>query len=139
MKPKKYKLIILQIIAIILVNYLIVIDSGFIYKTHWKPTYIFALAFFHIGTFCSLYASMRCKELTTQKREVIYNYNAFVYLSFLALLFWHNCHVATDNLVFNYSLGLPILFMAVILLYDTYISFKVYQLSKNIIIEKIIE
>lgn len=139
MKPKKYKLIILQIIAIALVNYLIVFDSGFIYKTHWKPTYIFALAFFHIGTFCSLYASIRCKELTSEKREVIFNYNAFLYLSFLGLLFWHNCQVATDNLALNYGLGLTVLFMAIILLYDTYISFKAYQLSKNIIIEKIIK
>jgi hypothetical protein len=54
MKKQKVKFIITQLLFILIINYLILIDSGFIFKTHWRPTFIFALTYYHVGTFITL-------------------------------------------------------------------------------------
>ena len=127
MKTKKIKFISEQILFILLFNYLIVIDSGFIYKTHWLPTFVFALLFFHAGTFATLYATITSKAFSKEKEQLLFNFNLFIYLSFIGLLLYYNCQVATNNLVINYCLGLYMLVNAIIFLFETYSSYKKYS------------
>ncbi|MCF8423842.1 MAG: hypothetical protein K9H41_05825 [Bacteroidia bacterium] len=129
MKRKKAFFIIEQIVIILLINYLILIESGFIYKTHWLSTFAFAIIFFHLGTFMSLYATITAKIFTKEKEQFIFNFNFFVYLSFLGLILYHNCHVATNDLVINYCFGLYMLANAIIFLFETYFSYKKYTAS----------
>jgi hypothetical protein len=129
MKRKKAFFIIEQIVIILLINYLILIESGFIYKTHWLSTFAFAIIFFHLGTFMSLYATITAKIFTKEKEQFIFNFNFFVYLSFLGLILYHNCHVATNDLVINYCCCLYMLANAIIFLFETYFSYKKYTAS----------
>jgi hypothetical protein len=129
MKRKKTSLIIEQILIILLINYLILIESGFIYKTHWLPTFAFAIVFFHLGTFTSLYATITAKTFTKEKEQFIFNFNFFVYLSFLGLILYHNCNVATNDLVINFCFGLYMLANSIIFLFETYFSYKKYTAS----------
>jgi hypothetical protein len=71
MKTKKTQSIIFQILIILSINYLILIAEGFIFKTQWKPNFIFALAFFHFGTFSSLYATFISKILLKEKIVIL--------------------------------------------------------------------
>ena len=129
MKRKKAFFIIEQILIILITNYLILIESGFIYKTHWLSTFAFAIVFFHLGTFMSLYATITAKTLTKEKEQFIFNFNFFVYISFLGLLLYHNCHVATNDLVINYFFCLYMLAISIIFLFEMYSSYKKYTAS----------
>jgi hypothetical protein len=129
MKTKKTQSIIFQVLIILCINYLILIDEGFIFKTQWKPTFIFALAFFHLGTFSSLYATFISKILSKEKEAFIFNFNMFFYLSFVGLLLYNNCQVQTHNLMGNYSIGLLMLFISIIFLFETVDSYKKYNSS----------
>jgi hypothetical protein len=134
MKNKKTKFIIEQIIVIVLLNYSFLIVDGFIYKTHWLPTFAFAVLFFNAGTFTTLYATIRSKLLTKEKAQLLFDLNIFIYLSFIGLLIYHDCHVATNNMIFNYWLGIYILINVIIFLFESYSSYKNYKasLSTNI-------
>ena len=129
MKKQKVKFIIAQLLFILIINYLILIDSGFIFKTHWKPTFIFALTYYHLGTFITLYATLISKNLSKEKEDFLFNFNMFFYTSFIGLLLYHNCQIESNNLVTNYSYGLFILFISVILLSETFSSYKKYNMS----------
>ena len=129
MKTKKTQSIIFQILIILSINYLILIVEGFIFKTHWAPNFIFTLAFFHFGTFSSLYATLISIILSKEKEEFIFNFNMFFYISFVGLLFYHNCLIQTDTLMVNYIIGLFMLFMSIIFLFETVNSYKKYNSS----------
>lgn len=122
----KTKFIIEQILFILLINYLILIDSGFIYKTHWLPTFAFAMVFFHAGTFLSLYATITSKVFTKEKEQLLFSFNFFIYLIFIGLLLYHNCQVKTNELMLNYGLGLYMLINAIIFLFEIKASYKKY-------------
>lgn len=130
MKTKKIKSIIGQILIIVFINYLILFDEGFIYKDHWKGTFIFALAFFHAGTFSILYSTFKTIDLTKEKEQFLLDLYPLIYIGFLALLFYHNCQVSSKNLLLNYLLGLFTLMIGVILLCEDYQSFKNYLSNK---------
>ena len=129
MKRKKASFIIEQIVIILLINYFFLIESGFIYKTHWLPTFAFAILFFHLGTFMSLYATITSKTFTKEKEQFIFYFNFFVYMSFLGLILYHNCNVSTNDLVINYCYGLYMLANSIIFLFETYSSYKKYTAS----------
>ncbi len=129
MKTQKTKFIILQVLAILTINYLILIDEGFIFKTHWKPTFIFALTFFHLGVFSSLYATIISKSISSEKENFLFNFNMFFYLSFVGLLLYHNCQVQSNNLISYYGIGLFMLFNSIVVLFETFESYKKYKLS----------
>jgi hypothetical protein len=97
MKRKKAFFILEQILLILFINCLFLIEDDFIYKTHWLPSFAFAIVFFHLGTFMSLYATITSKTFTKEKEQVIFNFNFFIYLSFIGLLLYHNCLVATNT------------------------------------------
>jgi hypothetical protein len=132
MKHKKTFFILEQIIMIAITNYIILFESNFIYKTHWKPTFAFALAFYHIGTFMSLYFTFKIKEFTNEKENVLFTYNMFFLLGFTTLLVYHNLHMVTDNLITTYTIGLTFLMLSIILLFETYNSYYKYKSSINI-------
>ena len=129
MKRKKASFIIEQIVIILLINYFFLIESGFIYKTHWLPTFAFAILFFHLGTFMSLYATITSKTFTKEKEQFIFYFNFFVYMSFLGLILYHNCNVSTNDLVINYCYELYMLANSIIFLFETYSSYKKYTAS----------
>lgn len=126
MKHKKAFFILEQILLMFAINYLFLFEDGFIYKTHWLPSFAFAIVFFHLGTFMSLYATITSKTFTKEKEQLIFNFNFFIYLSFIGLLLYHNCQVATNNLAINYYFGLYMLANAIIFLFETHSSYKKY-------------
>lgn len=127
MNLKKYTFIFEQIIFILLVNYLILIQEQFIFKTHWLPTFAFALLFFHVGTFSTLYVTITSKEWSREKEELLFDCNIFIYLTFVGLLLYHNCHVKTSNLPMYYAMGIYILINAILFLFETLKSYKKYR------------
>ncbi len=129
MKKQKVKFIITQLLFILIINYLILIDSGFIFKTHWRPTFIFALTYYHIGTFIILYATFISKPLLKEKEDFLFTFNMFFSTSFIGLLLYHNCQVEPNDLVTNYTFGLFILFISITLLFETVASYKTYKFS----------
>lgn len=132
MKTKKVKFIIAQILFILLINYLILIDEGFIYKTHWLPTFAFAILFFHVGAFSTIYLAITSKLFTNEKEQFLFDFSAFIYLTFIGLLLYHNCQVKTSDLLINYCLGLYILMNAVYFLFETHNSYKKYRTTLSI-------
>ncbi len=129
MKRKKVSFIIEQVLFILFINCLFLIEDDFIYKTHWLPSFAFATVFFHLGTFMSLYVTITSKTFTKEKEQVIFNFNFFIYLSFIGLLLYHNCLVATNTLAINYFFGLYMLANSIIFLFETFSSYKKYTAS----------
>lgn len=129
MKRKKAFFILEQILFIIAINYLFLVEDGFIYKTHWLPSFVFAMVFFHLGTFMSLYATITSTVLTKENKQLIHDFNFFVYISFIGLLCFHNCLVNSGNLILNYCLGTYLLMNSIIFLFETYSSYKKYTAS----------
>ena len=129
MKKQKVKFIIAQLLFILIINYLILIDSGFIFKTHWRPTFIFALTYYHVGTFITLYATFISKTLSKEKEDFLFTFNMFFYTSFIGLCLYHNCQVEPNDLVTNYTFGLIALFISITLLFETIASYKSYNVS----------
>lgn len=127
MKTKKYRFIIEQVLFILFINYLVLFYEGFIYKTHWKSTFIFAMAFFHMGTFGSLYATIISKPLSSEKKEVLFNFNFFIYTGFISLMIYHNCQITSNNLASQYCFGLYMLIFVVAFLVETYRAYKKYK------------
>ena len=129
MKTKKIRFIFEQILIILFVNYVIVFETDLINKTQWLPSFAFSLAFFHAGTFASLYTTITSKEFTIEKYNLILDFNLVIYLSYLGLLFYHNCQVKTDSLVMNYCFGLYMLINITIFIFETHSSYKKHKAS----------
>jgi hypothetical protein len=129
MKTKQITFLIEQVLIILVVCFLLLIQEGFIYKASWKSTFIFSLAFFHIGTFASLYLTFVSKTWTPKKEGVFQNFNFFVYLGFISLCLYHNCLIQTDHLPFHYFFGLFTLSFSIVFLFETYFSYIKYKTS----------
>ena len=132
MKTRKIKFMIEQVFFILLMNYLFVIKSGFIYKSYWLPTFAIATLFFHTGTFVTLYTTIVSKTLTKEKERLLFNFNILIYSSYLGLLFLHNCQVESGSLILNYCFGLYMLINVTVILFETYSSYIKYISTKII-------
>jgi hypothetical protein len=129
MKRKKASYIIEQIVIILLINYFFLIETGFIYKTHWLPTFAFAMVFFHAGTFLSLFVTIKSNVFTIEKEQLLFSFNFFIYLIFLGLLLYQNCLVQTNDLITYYCVCLYILFNAILFVFEIKACYKKYAAS----------
>ena len=130
MKTKQTTFIIEQILIIVGINYLILISEGFLFKAPWRSTFILAFAFFNFGTLISLYLTITDKSFSIMKEIFLFNFNLFIYLSFVSLLIYQNSHVRTHSNFTISSLGLLTLFFAVVFLFETVTSYKTYNTAK---------
>ena len=130
MKTKQTTFIIEQILIILGINYLILISEGFLFKSPWQLTFILALCFFNIGTLSSLYLTIKAKSFSIQKEIFLFNFNLFIYLSFVSLLVYHNYQVRAHSNFLHTSLGLLTLFFVGIFLFETVTSYKEYIIAK---------
>ena len=121
-----------QVLSITGVCYFVLFDAGFIYRTHWLPSFIFAMAFFHVGTFISLYVTIMSKELSKEKEELIYNFSFFVFCGFITLLLYHNCQIVTNQFIINYLFGLFLSVYSIIFLFKIYYSYLIYKSTQII-------
>lgn len=132
MKTKQNTFIIEQILIILGTNYLILISEGFLFKSPWQPTFILALSFFNIGTLSSLYLTIKAKSFSILKEIFLFNFNLFIYLSFVSLLIYQNSHVRPHSNFTLSSLGLLTLFFAAFFLFETVTSYKTYNTAKQL-------
>lgn len=132
MKTKQITFIIEQILIILGINYLILISEGFLFKSPWQPTFILALSFFNLGTLSSLYLTICAKSFSIQKEIFLFNFNLFIYLSFVSLLVYHNYQVRAHSNFLHTSLGLLTFFFAAIFLFETVTSYKTYNTAKHL-------
>ena len=130
MKTNQTTFIIEQILIIVGINYLMLISEGFLFKEHWKPTFIFALTFFNVGTLISLYLTFTDKSFSILKEIFLFNFNLVIYLSFVSLLVYHNSKVRAHVNFFHTTLGLLTLFFAVVFLFETVTSYKTFKTAK---------
>ena len=131
MKTNQTTFIIEQILIIVGINYLILINEGFLFKETWQPTFSLALAFFNVGTLISLYLTFTDKSFSILKEIFLFNFNLFIYLSFVSLLICQNSHVISDSNFTISSLGLLTLFFAVVFLFETVTSYKTAKLLQK--------
>ena len=131
MKTNKNLFIFQQLLMIALFCYFILIEDGFIYRLSWRPSFAFALAFFHIGTLSSLFLTILSKDLSKEKEELLFCFNIFVYNSTLTLFLYHNCQVKTNQLIQNYFFGLLFLSYSLIMLFQTYSAYLIFKSIKN--------
>ena len=129
MKTKKITFIIEQVFFIVLVNYLLLFDDGLIFKRALQPDLIFALAFFHLGTFSSLYASIRSKNFSVEKENILFQLNMVFYLGFVSLLLFQKCSYESDSLAVYYGIALYLLLNTTLFLFAAGRSYKKYQLT----------
>jgi len=130
MKTKQTTFIIEQILIIVGINYLILISEGFLFRAPWQPTFSLALAFFNVGTLISLYLTFTDNSFSILKEIFLFNFNLFIYLSFVSLLICQNNHVRPQSNFTISSLGLLTLFFAVVFLFETVTSYKTYNTAK---------
>jgi predicted neutral ceramidase superfamily lipid hydrolase len=130
MKTKQTTFIIEQILIIVGINYLILISEGFLFKAPWQHTFILALAFFNVGTLISLYLTITDKSFSIMKEIFLFNFNLFIYLSFVSLLIYQNSHVRPHSNFTLSFLGLLTLFFAAVFLFETVSSYNKYKTVK---------
>lgn len=130
MKSKKIQFIIVQLIIIVLINYLILFHEGFAFRNHWTGTFLFAMMFFHAGSFYTFYSTINSKLFSVEKFEYLSDLNGFIYVSFIFLLFFHNCLVKTENHTIDYFICLSMLYFSVIYLIKTRFSYVTFSQLK---------
>lgn len=112
MTLKKIEFIAVQLLALLLVNYLLLVNEGFLYRGHWPISLCLALLYLHTIGFGTLYATFITKEFTPTKRKILVNLFGFGLVSFTALLCFHNCHVKSGNVVMDYGLGIGMIVLS---------------------------
>ena len=132
MKKNKILFLLEQILIMATFCYVILFDEGFIFRESMKPTLIFAMAFFHTGTFLSFYATIQSVDITKQKEEFLFNFNMLIYSGTITLLMYHNCQMLTTQLIVYYFFGLFTLFFTLYFLLETYHSYIIYKSTQLI-------
>jgi thiamine transporter ThiT len=123
----KVSLILEQVIFLGLINYLLLIQEGFIFKDYWLPTFCVSLAYFHLGIFIALYYTLKSKTISIEQYNFLSDYLTFILFGFITFICYHNFHVSSSQLVLNYVLCLCALAFTVVFLYETYSSYKTFQ------------
>ena len=132
MELTRNKFIVIQIVAILCVNYLFLVYEHFGELNYWRSSLTFAIAFFHVGTFITLYFTFKSKTYTKEKQRLLADFNGIVCLGYLTLLTYNNCQIESSHLLQYYSLGLFTLMGATFYLFETYTSYKKYATSLTI-------
>lgn len=130
MKTSKIKFAAEQLFFILLFNYILLFDSDFIYRENLHPTILFIITFFNMGTFSSLYYTLKTKGLTKEKESVLFSYNCFIYLFFIFLCVLNNCSIKSDSLMTNCFLAICILIITVVFIFETYAAYKAFKLKR---------
>lgn len=129
MELSRNKFIVTQIVAILCINYLFLVYDNFGKLNYWPSSLIFAIAFFHVGTFITLCFTIKSKTYTKEKERLLADFNGIVYLGYITLLIYKNCQIESSHLLQNYVLGLFTLMGATFYLFETYTSYKKYTAS----------
>jgi len=134
MKRNKILFLLQQILIMATYCYVILYGDGegFIFRESMKPTLIFAMAFFHTGTFSSFYATLISLDFSEQKEEVLFNFNMFIYSGTITLLMYHNCQMQTTQLFVYYCFGLFTLFYTLHFFMEAYKNYIIYKSSQLI-------
>lgn len=126
-KIKKNRFLFEQFINLLGIDYLILINEGFLYKESWLPDFVIAIVFLHIGFFSSIYYTLKLRLITHKLHDVMINYIIFIQLAFITLCFLHNCQVKTENLAFNFFGAVSMLFLTVIYGFEIRTSYKIHK------------
>jgi hypothetical protein len=129
MELTRNKFIVLQIVAILCINYLFLVYEKFGELHYWRSSLVFSIAFFHIGTFITLYSTITSKTYTKEKERLLADFNGIVYLGYITLLIYNNCQIESSHLLQYYGLGLFTLMATTFYLFETYSSYKKYTES----------
>ena len=124
METKKHIFLAEQVIFILLVNLLIFFYDGYASAKSMSPTLLFALSFFHAGTFSSIYLTLTTKCFNKQIEEALSQLNIFYYFSFVSIMLAHNCSIHSQDFVSMYVLTTILLFITCMFLVDALRSFK---------------
>ena len=126
-KTKKNKFLFVQLINLLGIDYLVLIDEGFLYKEKWLPTFVLAIIILHIGFFTSIYYTFKLRLITDKLYDLITNYIIFIQFAFITLCFLHNCQVKTENLAFNFFGATSMLFLTIIYGFEIWTSYQKHK------------
>jgi len=130
MELTRNKFIVTQIVAILCINYLFLVYEHFGELNYWRSSLIFAIAFFHVGTFITLCFTIKSKTYTKEKERLLADFNMVIYMGYITLLLYNNCQIESrHHLLQNYAFGLFTLMGATFYLFETYSSYKKYTAS----------
>jgi hypothetical protein len=129
MELSRNKFIVIQIVAILCINYLFLVYEKFGELHYWRSSLVFAIAFFHVGTFITLCFTIKSKTYTKEKERLLADFNGIVYLGYITLLIYNNCQIESSHLLQYYGLGLFTLMATTFYLFETYSSYKKYTES----------
>ena len=127
MSSKKRIFLFVQLIAIAVINWLILVQEGFIFRSHWPFTLCFSLFYFHAGSLLTFYVGLQSKIFSKEKANLLGSLNGFILTSFLFLLCFHNCYVKNENTLFYYFLGVFMIFVSILFLFDSRKAYLKYR------------
>ena len=129
----KFKLLIEQVIILIFIDGNILYSEGFIYQEKWLSSLVFALMFFHVGLFTSIYFILKSTSISKEVNNLLTTFSFFILFSFLSLLCFHNCQVKTNQLAINFLVALAFLFISVIYFFNVINDYRTFkkQLALN--------
>lgn len=124
MKTKKTFSITIQVLLLVLINYELLIDSGFIYKDHWSFSIVLCLIYLQLANFLLICYCLYTPGFERAHQKFHANTLGLVTCSFLAMLLFRNTMYSTQHLALFYLLGLFFLFACVLLVPDVLRSYK---------------
>ena len=106
--------IIFHSIALVVINYLFLVDSGLIFGKSLSPALLIFMSVFNFGNLCIIgLLSQSPQKPKEELRELMY-VSVLINSLFMILCSFYNCTIKTDYLIWYYLLGT---FLSVIFFY----------------------
>ena len=112
-------------IALVVINYLFLVDSGLIFGKSLSPALLIFMCVFNFGNLCIIGLLSQSPQKTKEELRELMHASLLINTFFMILCSFYNCTVKTDYLIFYYLLGT---FLSIIFFY--YLN-QAVQILKN--------
>ena len=112
-------------IALVVINYLFLVDSGLIFGKSLSPALLIFMCVFNFGNLCIIGLLSQSPQKTKEELRELMHASLLINTLFMILCSFYNCTVKTDYLIFYYLLGT---FLSIIFFY--YLN-QAVQILKN--------
>jgi hypothetical protein len=115
-------------IALVVINYLFLVDSGLIFGKSLSPALLIFMCVFNFGNLCIIGLLSQSPQKTKEELRELMHASLLINTLFMILCSFYNCTVKTDYLIFYYLLGT---FLSIIFFYYLNQAVQILKNSSN--------
>ena len=115
-------------IALVVINYLFLVDSGLIFGKSLSPALLIFMCVLNFGNLCIIGLLSQSPQKTKEELRELMHASLLINTLFMILCSFYNCTVKTDYLIFYYLLGT---FLSIIFFYYLNQAVQILKNSSN--------